>query len=64
MLFNREIRSEIPELTNCEYIESEARDRDTEMKQRKTDYADQRRGAQENSLAAGDQVLVKQRKEE
>ena len=33
------------------------------MKQRRTDYADERRGAQENSLAPGDQVLVKQRKE-
>ena len=33
------------------------------MKQRRTDYADERRGAQENSLASGDQVLVKQMKE-
>ena len=33
------------------------------MKLRRTDYADERRGAQENSLAFGDQVLVKQRKE-
>lgn len=63
LLFNREIRSKIPDLTNCEYIDSEARDRDAEMKQRRTDYADERRGAQENSLAPGDQVLVKQRKE-
>ena len=63
LLFNREIRSKIPELTKCEYIDSEARDRDAEMKQRRTDYADERRGAQENSLAPGDQVLVKQRKE-
>jgi len=63
LLFNREIRPKIPELTNCEYIDSEARDRDAEMKQRRTDYADERGGAQENSLAPGDQVLVKQRKE-
>ena len=33
------------------------------MKQRRTDYADEGRGAQVNSLALGDQVLVKQRKE-
>ena len=26
LLFNREIRSKIPELTKCEYIDSEARD--------------------------------------
>ena len=63
LLFNREIRSKIPELTKCEYIDGEARDRDAEMKQRRTDYADERRGAQENSLAPGDHVLVKQRKE-
>ena len=54
LLFNREIRSKIPELTKCEHIDSEARDRDAEMKQRRTDYADERRGAQENSLAPGD----------
>ena len=60
---NRSLRSKIPELTKCEYIDSEARDRDAEMKQRRTDYANERRGAQENSLAPGDHVLVKQRKE-
>ena len=63
LLLNREIRSKIPELTKCEYIDSGARDRDAEMKQRRTDYADEWRGAQENSLAPVDQVLVKQRKE-
>ena len=63
LLFNREKRPKIPELTKCEYIDSEARDRDADMKQRRTYYADERRRAQENSLAPGDQVLVKQRKE-
>ena len=62
MLFNREIRSKTPELPKCEYIDTEARDRDTEMKQRRIDYADERRGAQENSPAPGDQVLVRQKK--
>ena len=33
------------------------------MKLRRTYYANERRGAQENSLASGDQVLVKQMKE-
>jgi len=33
------------------------------MKQRRTDYANEWRGAQENSLVPGDQVLVKQSKE-
>ena len=64
LLFNREIRSKIPDLTKCEYIDSEARDRDAEMTQKRTDYADERgRGAQDNSLAPGDEVLAKQRKE-
>jgi len=62
LLFNREIRSKIPELTKCEYTDSEARDRDAEMKQKRTDYADERRGTQENSLVPSDQVLLKQRK--
>ena len=63
LLFNREIRSKIPELTTSGFADSQARDKDAEMKQRRTDYADERRGAQENSLATGDQVLMKQRKE-
>ena len=63
LLFNREIRSKIPELTGCEYTDSETRDRDAEMKQKRTDYADERRGAQENNLVPGDRVLMKQRKE-
>lgn len=63
LLFNREIRSKIPELTTSGFADSQARDKDAETKQRRTDYADERRGAQENSLATGDQVLMKQRKE-
>ena len=60
LLFNREIRSELT-CSGCN--DSEARDKDAELKQRRTDYADEKRGAQENSLAPGDQVLIKQRKE-
>ena len=33
------------------------------MKRRRTDYTDERRGVQENSLVPGDQELMKQRKE-
>ena len=62
-LFNREITSKIPELRGCEYIDSDTRYRDSEMKQRRTYYDDERRGAQENSLAPSDQVLMKQRQE-
>ena len=42
LLFNREIRSKIPELTKCEYTDSEARERNAEMQQRRTDFADGR----------------------
>ena len=55
LLFNWEIRSKILELTRCGYLDSEARDRDGEMKQRRTDYADGRRvstGKQSRSFLA------------
>lgn len=44
LLFNREIRSKIPELTRYKYIRSKAQDKDAEMKQRRTGYADKREG--------------------
>ena len=50
-------------MTGFEYIYSKTRDRDAETKRRRTDYTDERRGAQENSLVPGDQELMKQRKE-
>lgn len=34
LLINRVIRLKVSELTKCEFINSEARDRDAEMKQR------------------------------
>ncbi|PFX26610.1 Uncharacterized protein K02A2.6 [Stylophora pistillata] len=53
LLFNREIRSKIPELGNSRYSDSEARDKDAEMKQERTDYADSKRRAQESELEPG-----------
>ncbi|PFX31744.1 hypothetical protein AWC38_SpisGene3418 [Stylophora pistillata] len=63
LLFNREIRSKIPELGNSRYSDSEARDKDAEMKQERTDYADGKRRARESELEPGDLVLLKQKKE-
>ena len=63
LLFNREIRTKIPELGNSRYSDSEARDKDAEMKQERTDYADEKRRARESDLEPGDLVLLKQRKE-
>ncbi|XP_022801588.1 uncharacterized protein K02A2.6-like [Stylophora pistillata] len=59
LLFNREIRSKIPELGNSRYSDSEARDKDAEMKQERTDYADGKRRARESELEPGDLVLLK-----
>ncbi len=51
LMFNWKVWSKIPELARCEYIDSEARDRNPEMKQWRADYADKRRGPQENSCS-------------
>ena len=64
LLFNREIRSKISELGNSRYSNSEARHKDAEMKQEKTDYADEKRRARESDLEPGDLELVKQEREQ
>ena len=63
LLFNREIRSKIPKLGNSRYSNSEARGKDAEVKQERTDYADGKRRARESDLEPSDLVIVKQRKE-
>ena len=63
LLFNREIRSKIPELRRSKYTDSEARDKDAEKKQSRADYADEKRRAQESGIELGDHVLLKQKKE-
>ena len=62
LLFNREIRSKIPELGRSKYTDSEARDKDAEKKQSRADYADEKRRAQESGIELGDHVLLKQKK--
>ena len=59
LLFNREIRSKIPELGNSRYSDSEARDKDAELKQERTDYTDGKRRARKSDLEPGDLVLFK-----
>ena len=63
LLFNREIRSKIPELGNSWHSDSEARDKDAEATQERTYYTDEKRRARESDLEPGDLVLLKQRKE-
>jgi len=54
-LFNSE---KVPELTSSPYCDGEARDTDGAMKQRRPDYDDKGRGADESGLAPGDQVYI------
>ena len=63
MLFGREIRTKLPELSEFRGIEGEARDRDCEMKEKGKVYADKRRNACESDIREGDTVLVKQDRE-
>lgn len=44
LLFNREIRLKIFELMIFGFVDSQVRDKDVEMKQRRIDYVDERRG--------------------
>ncbi|KAK3743001.1 hypothetical protein QZH41_007219 [Actinostola sp. cb2023] len=65
LLFNREMKSKLPQLGDSPstHMHTEARDKDSETKQKRADYTDAKRGAKENDIAPGDRVLLKQRKE-
>lgn len=63
LLFNREMKSKLPQLTDLStQMYAEAKDKDSESKQKRVDYADARRGARGNDIVPGDTVLLKQRK--
>ena len=62
LLYNRPIRTKIPQLSDTVAADFEVRDRDSERKQKEKLYADKRRGARENDIQAGDKVLVRQDK--
>ncbi|XP_064637112.1 uncharacterized protein K02A2.6-like [Lineus longissimus] len=62
LMFNREIRTKLPELRDNTPRNLEARDRDAESKQKGKDYADQRRHAKDSDLNVGDRVLMQQAK--
>ena len=63
LLFNREMKSKLPQLVDLStQTYAEAKDKDSESKQKRADYADTRRGARENDITPGDTVLLKQRK--
>jgi hypothetical protein len=61
-LFNRKIRTKLPELSEVSKPETESvRDRDAEKKEIGKAYSDARRHAVESSISVGDEVLLKQK---
>jgi hypothetical protein len=63
LLFGRKLRTKLPELFDYNVDDIEIRDRDAERKEKGNMYSDKRRMASETNIRAGDQVLVKQDRE-
>ena len=63
LMFGREIRTKLPELRRDKVVlNEEIRDRDWRNKVSQKVYADAKRGAKENDIVPGDQVLLKNTK--
>lgn len=60
MMFQRKLRTRLPELEEKTRLDEEARDRDAIQKERNRMYIDEKRGAKERHLQEGDEVLVRQ----
>ncbi|CAG2236543.1 unnamed protein product [Mytilus edulis] len=60
LLFNRTLRTKLPDIQIRSHDDTEVRDRDSQRKEKGKLYADTRRNATTNDLKAGDSVLVKQ----
>ncbi|XP_061195212.1 uncharacterized protein K02A2.6-like [Saccostrea echinata] len=63
LLFGRKLRTKLPELFDYNVDDLELRDRDAERKEKGKMYSDKHRRATETDIRAGDQVLVKQDRE-
>ena len=63
LLFDRKLRTKLPELSDYNVDDLEVRDRDAERKQKAKLYSDKSHRAIETDIPAGDQVLVKQDRE-
>ena len=64
LLYNRTIRTKMPGTMDCStLLDQEIRDHDAEYKAVSKFYADRRRGAQLSGVAVGDEVLVRQDKQ-
>ena len=64
LMFRRRIRTKLPEFReNFETEDGEVRDKDFESKTKSCVYTDERRAAKDSNIQPGDEVLVKQPKE-
>ena len=63
LLFNRKLRTKIPENSSLQPFDQDVQDRDSEQKAKSKMYADLRRGAQPSEVEVGDHVLLKQDKQ-
>ena len=63
MMFQRQLRTKLPEFEEKARLDEEARDRDAIEKLKNKQYIDEKRGAKErNDIREGDEVLVRQTK--
>ncbi len=63
MLFQRSIRTKLPEMREIAVNDEEVRDRDWKRKLENNSYADAKRHAKPSCIDVGDEVLLKQKKE-
>ncbi|XP_054757939.2 uncharacterized protein K02A2.6-like [Lytechinus pictus] len=62
MMFQRKLRTRLPEMEEKVRLDEEVRDRDATGKQKNKVYIDQKRGAKEREFHVGEEVLLKQTK--
>lgn len=63
LLFNRKIKTKLPELCSETLLDEEVRERDEWRKEKEKMYYDMRNRVKENALKPGDTVVLSQRKE-
>ncbi|XP_038060004.1 uncharacterized protein K02A2.6-like [Patiria miniata] len=64
MMFKRKLRTRLPEVEEMARQDEEIRDTDALRKERNRRYIDKKRGAKERDLEEGDEVLVRQSKQD
>ena len=63
LMFNRKLRTKLPELGKSQFVEEEVREQDAWKKQKGKEYYDKVHHAKECTVKRGDKVLVKKLKE-